>query len=322
MTLAELPHAFVVTTCVALGLVFGSFTNVVIHRWPRGESVVTPRSRCGACGTPIAASDNLPVLGWVLLRGRARCCGARISPRYPAVEAVGGLLGWALAERALVLLPTAGDARVAAGFATQLALGLGLVAAAFIDLDHMLVPDEISLGGAALGGSSAALALRPSISVPEAILGAAVGFAIVWLPFDVLHRALRGKPGMGLGDAKLCLLAGSWFGWRGAAFALVAGAVQGTVAVVAVYAARGKIEEPAAVRAERAAVRAALEQASGEERAALERELALDPIADEPEPGLRGARIALGPFLSLAILELLLFEEAIFDAWERWVLGG
>ncbi|MCC6217102.1 MAG: prepilin peptidase [Polyangiaceae bacterium] len=322
MILAELPHAFVVATCVALGLVFGSFTNVVIHRWPRGESVVSPRSRCGACGEPIAAYDNLPVLGWLLLRGRARCCGARISPRYPAVEAVGGLLAWALAERALALLPGLGDWRAVAGFATQLALGLGLVAAAFIDLEHMLVPDEVSVGGAALGGASAALALRPGTEVPDSILGAAVGFAVVWLPFDLLHRAVRGKPGMGLGDAKLCLLAGAWFGWRGAVFTLVAGAVQGTLAVIALYAGRGRIDEPEAVRAERAAMRVALEQASPEERAALERELASDPIAEEPEPGWRGARMALGPFLALAILELLLFEEAIFEAWERWVLGG
>ena len=92
-------------------------------------------------------------------------------------------------------------------FAVQLGLGLGLIAAAFIDLSHMYLPDSITLGGAALGLAS--VPLRPGATWQESLLGAAVGFAVVWVPFDLLHRLVRGKPGMGLGDAKLVMLAGA-----------------------------------------------------------------------------------------------------------------
>lgn len=112
---------------------------------------------------------------------------------------------------------------------------------------------------------------------------------------------------MGLGDAKLVMLAGAWFGWFGAVFALLGGAVQATAVTLTVLATRGKLEEPEAVKEERRALRAALESAEGEEREALERELAQDPLAEEPEPGLGGARLAFGPFIVLAILELMLF---------------
>lgn len=301
---------------VALGLVFGSFLNVVIHRVPRGESVVFPASRCPACGAPIRALDNLPVLGWLVLRGKARCCQAPISPRYPLVELMGGLLAAALIQVKVLTLPA--DTPLWHGFALfalQLALGLGLIAAAFIDLSHMYLPDGVTLGGAALGLLS--VPLRPEASWQESLLGAVVGFAIVWLPFDVLHRVLRGRPGMGLGDAKLVMLAGAWFGWQGALFTLLGGAIQATLTVVPLYLAGAKLEEPEAVKQERAQLEAELSRVSPEERAQLEAELAADPLALEPEPGLGKARIAFGPFLVLATLELLVFGD-----WIMAELGG
>ena len=91
LTLADLPGPFVTAIAVALGLAFGSFLNVVIYRLPRGESLSYPASRCPGCGQPIAIYDNIPVLGWLLLRGRARCCKIPISVRYPLIEALGGL---------------------------------------------------------------------------------------------------------------------------------------------------------------------------------------------------------------------------------------
>jgi leader peptidase (prepilin peptidase)/N-methyltransferase len=320
VTVFELPPWFWMGVGASLGLVFGSFLNVVIYRLPRGESVAFPASHCTTCGTPIRVVDNLPVLGWLMLRGRARCCKSPISPRYPLVELLGGLLGGALIQSSLLTLPL--ETPLWQGlllFAAELAVGLALIAAAFIDLSHMYLPDELTLGGAALGVLS--VPLRPGATFVESLVGAAVGFAVVWLPFDLLHRLLRGKPGMGLGDAKLVMLAGAWFGWQGALFTLLGGAVQATLVVVALYLVRGKIEEPEAVKLERAELAAELEQASPEERAELERELALDPLAEEPEEGFGKARIAFGPFLVLAALELLVFGDVIREEALAW-LGG
>ncbi|HEX6764556.1 MAG TPA: prepilin peptidase [Polyangiaceae bacterium] len=310
LTLADFPPAFLLVTGVALGLVFGSFLNVVIHRLPRGENLAFPASHCPGCGKPIAARDNVPVLSFLLLRGRARCCGVKISPRYPIVELIGGLLALAITRTIVLDLPLDTPAwKLPLVFFAYLALGLGLVAAAFIDLEHMYLPDEITLGGSVLGILS--VPLRPGATFVESLLGGAVGFVLIWLPFVLLYQKLRGRPGMGLGDAKLVMLAGAWFGWFGAVFALLAGAVQATVVTLAVLATRGKLEEPSAVQEERRALREALERAEGAEREALERELADDPLAEEPEPGLGGARLAFGPFIVLAILELVLFGNWI-----------
>ena len=306
MTVFELPTWFWMGVGVSLGLTFGSFLNVVIYRLPRGENIAFPASHCTSCGKPIRAFDNLPVLGWLLLRGRARCCQAPISARYPLVELLGGLLGGALIQVSVLTLPDSTPLwQGGLLFASELALGLGLIAAAFIDLSHMYLPDSLTLGGAALGLLT--VPLRPEASWKESLLGAVVGFAIVWLPFDLLHRLLRGKPGMGLGDAKLTLLAGTWFGWQGAIFTLVAGAAQATVTILAVYLVQGKIDEPEAVKLERAEIAAELAQATPEERTLIEAELAGDPLAGEPEPGFGKTRIAFGPFLVLATLELLVF---------------
>lgn len=321
MTVAELPDWFWMGVGVSLGLVFGSFLNVVIYRLPRGENVAFPASHCTSCGTPIRVLDNLPLLGWLLLRGRARCCKTPISPRYPLVELLGGLLGGALIQVNVLTLPL--DTPLWQGallFAAQLALGLGLIAAAFIDLSHMYLPDGITLGGAALG--VATVPLRPGATWQESLLGAAIGFLLIWLPFDQLHRLLRGKPGMGLGDAKLVMLAGAWFGWQGAVFTLLAGAVQATLVVILLLVTRGKIEEPEAVKLERAELEAALAQATPEERAELEAELAADPLAGEPEPGIGKARLAFGPFLVLATLELLVFGAFIEQELMGALLGS
>jgi len=321
VTVFDLPTWFWMGVGVSLGLLFGSFLNVVIYRLPRGESVAFPASHCTSCGTPIRPLDNIPVFGWLLLRGKARCCGASISGRYPLVEALGGLLGGALIQITVLTLP-AGTPVWQGGllFCAELALGLGLIAAAFIDLSHMYLPDSITLGGAALGVLS--VPLRPGASFLDSLLGAGIGFVLVWLPFDLLHRLVRGKPGMGLGDAKLVMLAGAWFGWQGALFTLLAGAVQATLVVLAVYLTRGRLDEPEAVRLERAELERELAKLTPEERAEVEQELAADPLTSEPEAGFGKARIAFGPFLVLAALELLLFEGFIREELVSWVLGA
>jgi leader peptidase (prepilin peptidase)/N-methyltransferase len=305
--LAELPPEFLLIVAVLLGLLFGSFLNVVIHRLPRDQNIAFPPSTCPVCGARIRAYDNIPVLSWLILRGKARCCGARISPRYPLVELLGGLTGWAVMNQLVLSLPESTEWHFGIlTFLSYFALCLGLLALLFIDLEHMLLPDALTLGGAGLGLVS--FTLRP-LDLTDALLGGAVGFLVVWLPFDRGYRLLRGHPGMGLGDAKLLLLAGVWFGWPGALFALMAGAVQGTIAALVVYATAGKIEEPAAVRLDREALKQELAAMNDDERAALEAELDGDLLTMEPSSGLASARLPFGPFLVLAIFQFLFLEE-------------
>ncbi len=310
-SLIELPPLFVIGVAVALGLVFGSFLNVVIHRLPRGQSVVWPGSHCPACGKPIAGYDNLPVLSYLLLLGRARCCKERISVRYPLVEAMSGLYAYALVETVIAALPDQTTILAAFGvFAVSLALGLMLLAAAFIDLEHMLLPDRLTLGAVVLGLIS--VPLRPDANFVHAVLGGTVGFLLVYLPFDLLYRWLRGRTGMALGDAKLLAAAGVWFGWQGAVFALMAGAVQGTVVALSILLVKGRLDEPAAIREERQKLEEELLSAEPEARDQLLREIAKDPVLAEPPPTKLGStRFAFGPFLVIAILELQLFGEPI-----------
>ena len=311
LTLEDLPGPFVTAVAVALGLAFGSFLNVVIYRMPRDESLSHPGSRCPGCGKPIRFFDNIPVLGWLFLGGKARCCKTRISVRYPLVEALGGLLAWAIVRVIIFELPDeTAWWKVVLIFASDLALTLGLVAAAFIDLEHMYLPDQITLGGAALGLATATL--RGSSFVDSA-LGAVVGFLIVWLPFDLIYGKLFGKTGMALGDAKLVMLAGAWFGWQGALFALLAGSVHGTIVAITLFFAQGKIKEPEAVTREREELKALIAQAEGKEREELERELALDPIGTEPEGRFFKARLAFGPFIALATIEYLFFGDYLMQ---------
>jgi leader peptidase (prepilin peptidase)/N-methyltransferase len=280
--------------------------------------LVRPASHCPACGAPVRLYDNVPLISFLVLRGRARCCGARISPRYPLVELIGGGLGFALVQNVMLRLPGATSlGRAVLVFAIDLVFALSLVAVAFIDLEHMYVPDAISIGGTVLGLST--FWLRPDVDLRDALLGAVIGFAVVWLPFGVMYRWIRGRTVMGLGDAKLLMLAGAWFGWPGALFTLLAGAVQGTVVALVVLAVRGRIEEPASVKAEKESVRSELEKLDPEERAAAEAELAKDPLyeASSGDGGL--ARIAFGPFLAVAMLEYLLIGRDALGDYLRWL---
>jgi leader peptidase (prepilin peptidase) / N-methyltransferase len=289
------------------GSLWGSFLNVVIYRVPRGMSVVRPASHCPGCGAAIRPLDNVPILSWLVLGGRARCCGVRVSPRYVAVEVLGGLVALGIVQ--VVIRPLPGDTTlVHAGaiFLADLALAQALIAAAFIDLSHMFLPDSITIGGTLFGLATPGLR---GLGWSDALLGAGVGLVGVWLPFIVGYGALRGRPGMGLGDAKLVMLAGAWFGWPGAAFALFAGALQATLGAIVVLLVHGRIEEPEAVRQDRAELRRAADQGDTEALAAL----AADPLATPPDEGLMAARMPFGPFLCLAIIEWMLGGEWIRD---------
>jgi len=177
-----------------LGTLVGSFLNVVVHRLPRGESVVHPRSRCPACGTQLAERDNVPVISWLVLRGRCRFCGVAISLRYPLVELATGL-----AFAAVVVI---------AGFHIdllwQLPLVAALLAAAAIDLEHRIIPNRLVIPMALWGGATA-LALRSGELAELAIAG---GGAFLFL----LAAALVSPAGMGMGDVKLAGAMGLYLG--------------------------------------------------------------------------------------------------------------
>ena len=209
-----------------LGLVVGSFLNVVAYRLPREESLARPPSRCPACGTPIAWHDNVPVLSWIVLRGRCRSCRAPIPVRYPALELANAVL-WTLAFRAA---PTWCDF-VTGAFLCSAGLALFL-----IDLDFEILPDAITLPGIAVGiALSFCSARRTPLS---AVLGAALGAGGLWL-LAFLYEKIAGQEGMGLGDVKMLGMAGALLGPAGMVVTIMAASLAGSVVGVALMLARG-----------------------------------------------------------------------------------
>jgi leader peptidase (prepilin peptidase)/N-methyltransferase len=198
-----------------LGLAVGSFLNVVIHRLPRQASVVKPSSRCPGCGYELRWFDNIPVLSWLLLRGRCRKCGAPISVRYPIVEiltmivflAHWWLFGWT------VLM------------AVRLLFACALIALFAIDLEHHLLPDRITLPGIAVG---LILSLIVPPGIVDSILGTLLGGGVLWAIGEAYYR-YSGQEGMGGGDVKMLAMVGAFLGWKLVLITLVLSSVAGSV---------------------------------------------------------------------------------------------
>jgi leader peptidase (prepilin peptidase) / N-methyltransferase len=199
-----------------LGAVFGSFLNVVVHRLPRHESLVTPASHCPKCGTPVKPYDNVPILSWLLLRGHCRGCGASISVRYPLIEAATA----ALCVAAVL------THRSASAIALSLVLILLLVPAAVIDLEHRIIPNRITGLGAVLA-LALGLALDPSGEPGRLIAAAAAGGFL-------LLAALAYPGGMGMGDVKLAGMMGLFLGAAVAPALLIALLTGVTLGVVVI----------------------------------------------------------------------------------------
>jgi len=249
--LSSLPISFVVLAATAFGLTIGSFLNVVIYRLPRGESLSRPGSHCPACNAPVAPWDNVPVLSYLILRGRCRRCHASISARYPAIESLTGLTFGVIAWQygPVPMMP------VLCVFAAA------LIAAATIDIDHQIIPDEISLGGLALAlvlvpsvhavanGSLGSLVRELGLSFAGALLGGGslwvLGFAharvSTWSGRTFAHWPGPGEelpepssldywiwfPGMGFGDVKLLAMIGAVLGPMGVLETLMAASLAG-----------------------------------------------------------------------------------------------
>jgi len=220
--LQSYPVLFVATVAL-FSLAIGSFLNVVIHRLPkmmerqwRAEiaahdgkqppaaeryNLIVPRSQCPACGQPITALQNIPLVSYLLLHGKCGACGARIAPRYPLVELLTGALSGYLAWR-FGFTPTT---------AAALVFVWALIALAFIDLDTFYLPDDITLPLAWLG---LLVNIRGTFtSLESAVIGAVAGYLVLWTIYWVFKWA-TGKEGMGYGDFKLLAALGAWLGWK------------------------------------------------------------------------------------------------------------
>jgi leader peptidase (prepilin peptidase)/N-methyltransferase len=250
LSLVPLPFVYVVAGI--FGAVVGSFLNVVIHRVPRAESIVLPSSHCPSCGAGIAFYDNVPVLSYLMLGGRCRSCRARISARYPAVEALTGILWVAVAWRD--------------GLTFALPLDLVFVTAimvlVFIDAEHMILPNVITYPGIVfslvarlalpylLGQPhfddlpmllSGLLAGQPlwAASLLGALLGALVGGGSLWL-MGWAWEKLRGVEAMGLGDVKMMFMVGAYLGWRLTILNIFLGVLSGSLIGILLMLRQGK----------------------------------------------------------------------------------
>ncbi len=239
----------VITFIFLFGLIIGSFLNVCILRIPEGVSIVAPGSRCPQCQTPIHWYDNVPVFGWLWLRGKCRNCGLAISPMYPLVELTTGLLfvacylEFGLTQAAVKWL-----------FFTCLIIVLTIT-----DLRVRMLPDLVNWPGFAAGlffsaivppsdGSVATLCAalfrrmppRPVLGVLDALLGAAFGSFLLWA-VAVLYKRVRGREGLGMGDVKMMAMVGAFLGVRGAFLTILLGTLMGTLVgitiIVVLYAA-------------------------------------------------------------------------------------
>jgi leader peptidase (prepilin peptidase)/N-methyltransferase len=254
--LASSPALFV-GTCLVFGLLVGSFLNVVIYRLPvildrqwreqcaefhnaqalkatEPFNLIVPRSACPACKAPITALQNIPVLSYLLLRGRCANCGIRISSRYPLIEALTGILSAAVAWKYGYGWPT-----VAA-----IVLTWFLIALTFIDVDHQLLPDSLTLPLVWIGLFLSLWAPAPGgVSVPvdmrSSIVGAIAGYLSLWSVYH-LFRLLTGKEGMGYGDFKLFAALGAWLGWKMLLPIILFAAVVGAVVGIGLIAIQGR----------------------------------------------------------------------------------
>ena len=218
--------AFAVVVCALFGLLIGSFLNVVIWRVPRKESIVSPPSHCPACDTPIRPYDNVPVVSWLLLRGRCRNCGTQISFRYPFIELVTGVLFAAVGVRF----------HDSWALPAYLVLTAGLIALSAIDLEHYVLPNRIvyPLGFALVPLFALASALEHDwVAFLRALGGGAAAFGFFFTIFFIAPK------GMGFGDVRLSAVLGlglGWLGWGYVAGGLFCGFVYGAVVGVALIA--------------------------------------------------------------------------------------
>jgi len=222
------------------GSLIGSFLNVCIYRLPREESIVFPPSKCTSCNTPIRFYDNVPIVSYLVLRGRCRACGESISPVYPIVEALSGLISALLVWRFGLTLETL----------FYLVFLFALVVITFIDLEHMMIPNVITIPGMVIGliygalrtdwgytqvlfrsfhfGLQGILGTLNEVPIIDSLFGIILGGGALFL-IGFLYEVIRKREGMGMGDVKLLAMIGAFLGWKGVIFVAFVSSLIGTV---------------------------------------------------------------------------------------------
>ncbi len=287
-----------VTLVVIMGLLFGSFLNVVIARVPHGQSIVSPRSRCPKCGHQLAWYENIPVLSWLALRGRCSSCGLPISWRYPAIELLTALLFLAC-QRRFGWSPE---------FVSGLILVLLLVSLSFIDLEHWILPHELTLPGIAAG---LALSIPLGLErVRDAAIGAVAAFLIFW-GMEWLGEKIFKKEALGGGDKYLLALIGSFLTWKALLGVIFLSSLQGAVVgsvMLLIHGRAGPAPEPEVPGAPATETPPDPGTPPAGEPAATPEQAQAGSEEDEEEddwvPG--PTNIPFGPWLSLAALEVML----------------
>lgn len=280
------------------GLLWGSFANVLIHRLPRGLSIVSPRSRCPHCERPIAAWDNIPVVSYLLLRGRCRHCKEPVAIRYLVVELLVGFLSFALYMKHVYVPLLEGHEAALLSWQLWFVYGVALLVITYVDLDLWIIPDAIVLPMAGVGVLMAAL-LPDVLGVPlwaSATAGAS-GY-LLFAGIRLFYLKVRGIEGLGLGDAKLLLMVGAFTGLPGLLWCIGAGAVQGVLVSVPL------------LRSGRQLANTELEAVHGDDPELGE---------EDPDAGVMGRRVPFGPFLALAAMEHVLLREHI-EGWAQWLI--
>ncbi|AKJ63780.1 prepilin peptidase [Kiritimatiella glycovorans] len=255
-----------------LGACIGSLLNVCIHRIPREESIVRPRSHCPHCGRLIAWYDNIPLLSWMLLRARCRHCGEPISPRYALVELLTALLFVAVFEVHGLTAVTP----------VYLLAVFGLILGSFVDLEHLIIPDRVTIGGMVLGPVLSLLV--PQLhgtadrfsSLLQSLAGLAAGYGFLWLVAAAGRRVFR-KEAMGYGDVKLLGAVGGWLGAASIPFVIMVSSLAGSVVGIALIILGGRNLQ---------------------------------------------SRIPYGPWIALAALLWMLGGSDLWWAYVDWVRGG
>lgn len=222
-----LPPVIMALFAFVFGAVVGSFLNVCIYRMPLDQSVVSPGSRCVGCGTAIRWYDNIPVISWLLLRGRCRFCQAPFSFRYPLVELITAVLS-------LLLFMKYG---LSPSYGVMFLFCAALIVITFIDFDHQIIPDELSLPGIVLGFISSFFLPEPGWI--SSLLGAVAGWGSLALIFYG-YLWLTGREGMGGGDAKLLAMMGAFLGLQAIPFIIFASSLVGSVAGLSIMAVQRK----------------------------------------------------------------------------------
>jgi leader peptidase (prepilin peptidase)/N-methyltransferase len=230
-----LPETLAYIVLFVFGACVGSFLNVCIRRIPPGVSVVTPPSECPKCNAPIRFYDNIPIVSYIVLRGRCRACAEGISPLYPAVEAIAAFFTVFLYLKF----------SFTSGFFVYAVFIYSLVVASFIDLTHRVIPNVISIGGV-LAGFLLSGAVNYPLGFLSSFIGAVMG-AFILLLISASYYLATGKEGLGLGDVKLLAMIGAFLGWKGAVFTLFSGAFAGAVIgviLIAFFGGKGKSAIP------------------------------------------------------------------------------